>query len=360
MSTAGKAVFLSALTVVMALAAVFLVPVMVFRSMALGMILSVVAVAAASLTLLPAILVALGDRVLVKKTRTDPDITAESRWTRWTGMALRRPGTILAIGLVVLGAFIAPALGMHLGMPGARVVDTGHTSRDGYDMLVERVRARCGRTRVHHGPRRRREHRHTRRVAGSRRRRRARRHRTGRDRAASSFGSPARRRRLVEDRDDGRHAAEPARCRGPRSTVGGPAAQNRDLTGVLTGRGAVRDRAHPDRRVRAAARRVPQPRRRAHVDPHERAHRRCRVRVRDARVPTRVRHRPARHPAPGVRRRVGATVLLRPAVRPVDGLPAVPARRDPRTLRSHRQHHDKRSPKASPAPADRSPTRRSS
>ncbi len=136
MSTAGKAVFLSALTVVMALSAVFLVPVMVFRSMALGMILSVVAVAAASLTLLPAILVALGDRVLVKRTKKDPDITAESRWTRWTGMALRRPGTILAIGLVVLGAFIAPALGMRLGMPGARVVDSGHTSRDGYDMLT--------------------------------------------------------------------------------------------------------------------------------------------------------------------------------------------------------------------------------
>ncbi len=65
LATAGKAVFLSALTVVLSLAAVFLVPVMVFRSMALGMILSVVAVAAASLTLLPAVLVALGDRVLV-------------------------------------------------------------------------------------------------------------------------------------------------------------------------------------------------------------------------------------------------------------------------------------------------------
>ena len=136
MSTAGKAVFLSALTVVLALSAVFLVPVMVFRSMALGMILSVVAVAAASLTLLPALLVALGDRVLVKKSHADPDITAESRWTRWTGVALRRPGTILAIGLVVIGAFIAPALGMHLGMPGARVVDSGNTSRDGYDMLT--------------------------------------------------------------------------------------------------------------------------------------------------------------------------------------------------------------------------------
>ncbi len=137
LSTAGKAVFLSALTVVLALSAVFLVPVMVFRSMALGMILSVVAVALASLTLLPAVLVALGDRVLVTRGKQDPDIVAEGRWARWTGVALRRPGTILAIGLVVLGALVVPAAGMHLGMPGARVVDHGRTSRDGYDRLVK-------------------------------------------------------------------------------------------------------------------------------------------------------------------------------------------------------------------------------
>jgi putative drug exporter of the RND superfamily len=136
LSTAGKAVTLSALTVVLALAAVFLVPVMVFRSMALGMILSVVAVAVASLTLLPALLVALGDRVLVRKNHDDADITAESRWQRWTRIALRRPAATLAVGLAVLAAFAAPALGMHLGMPGARVVDNGHTSRDGYEMLV--------------------------------------------------------------------------------------------------------------------------------------------------------------------------------------------------------------------------------
>ena len=40
------------------------------------------------------------------------------------------------LGLVVIGALIVPALGMHLGMPGAKVVDKGNTSRDGYDMLV--------------------------------------------------------------------------------------------------------------------------------------------------------------------------------------------------------------------------------
>ena len=137
MSTSGKAVFLSALTVVLSLAAVFLVPVMVFQTMALGMIISVIAVALAALTLLPAVLVAMGDKVLISRGAKDPDIVAEGRWARWTGTALRRPGRTLTIGLVLLGALIVPAFGMKLGMPGARVVDPGHTSRDGYDMVVE-------------------------------------------------------------------------------------------------------------------------------------------------------------------------------------------------------------------------------
>ncbi len=137
MSTSGKAVFLSALTVVLSLAAVFLVPVMVFQTMALGMIISVIAVALAALTLLPAVLVAMGDKVLVARGEKDPDIVAEGRWAKWTGVALRRPGRTLAAGLILLGALIVPAFGMELGMPGARVVDPGRTSRDGYDMVVE-------------------------------------------------------------------------------------------------------------------------------------------------------------------------------------------------------------------------------
>jgi RND superfamily putative drug exporter len=136
LSTAGKAVFLSALAVVLSLAAVFVVPVMVFRSMALGMILAVVAVALASLTLLPAVLVALGDRVLVAKGADDPDRAAEGRWARWTGRALHHPGRTLVAGLAVLLLLAAPAVGMRLGMPGARVVDEGRSSRDGYEMLV--------------------------------------------------------------------------------------------------------------------------------------------------------------------------------------------------------------------------------
>jgi len=136
LSTAGKAVFLSALTVVLSLAAVFLVPVMVFQSMALGMILAVAAVALAALTLLPAVLVALGDKVLVSKDK-DPDRAAEGRWARWTGLALKHPGRTLVAGLALLLLLAAPAIGMHLGMPGARVVDEGRSSRDGYEMVVE-------------------------------------------------------------------------------------------------------------------------------------------------------------------------------------------------------------------------------
>ncbi len=137
MATAGKAVFLSAFTVVLSLAAVFVVPVMVFRSMALGMILSVVATAIASLTLLPAILVMLGDRVLVARGEQDPDRVAEGRWTRWTAGAMRRPAVTLTVGIGMLLILGSPALGMRLGMPGARVVDHGAQSRDGYETVVE-------------------------------------------------------------------------------------------------------------------------------------------------------------------------------------------------------------------------------
>ncbi len=137
LATAGKAVFLSALTVVLSLAAIFIVPIMVFRSMALGMILSVVATAAASLTLLPAVLVALGDRVLVAKGGDNPDRAAEGRWTRWTARAMKRPVITLVTGLALLLLLAAPAVGMRLGMPAAAVVDRGYQSRDGYDAVVE-------------------------------------------------------------------------------------------------------------------------------------------------------------------------------------------------------------------------------
>ena len=63
MDTAGKAVLFSGLTVLISLSAVMLVPSPAFRSMALGIMLSVIFILAATLTLLPAVLGKLGPRV---------------------------------------------------------------------------------------------------------------------------------------------------------------------------------------------------------------------------------------------------------------------------------------------------------
>jgi RND superfamily putative drug exporter len=136
LSTTGFAVLLSALAVVFSLAAIFLVPVMVFRSMALGMILSVLAVAIGSITLLPAVLVSLGDRVLKKGATEASEARRFCLFDRPADAAVRKPGLALLAGLFLVGALIIPVFGMRLGMPDGRVVETGRTSRDGYELVT--------------------------------------------------------------------------------------------------------------------------------------------------------------------------------------------------------------------------------
>lgn len=136
MSTAGLAVLLSAISVIFSLAAIFIVPVNVFRSMAIGMILSISAVVVAALTLLPAVLHMLGDRVLTTRQSDRPRPAKIRLRDRWTEISLEHPKIALVAGGLLLGALIVPALGMRLGMPDARVVDAGRSSRDGYETLV--------------------------------------------------------------------------------------------------------------------------------------------------------------------------------------------------------------------------------
>ena len=340
MSTSGKAVFLSALTVVLSLSAVFLVPVMVFQTMALGMIISVIAVALAALTLLPAVLVAMGDKVLVSRGKKDPDIVAEGRWAKWTGVALRRPGIVLTIGLVRARCADRPGVRHEAGharrprrrsrvTPAATATTWSSTSfgpgaaGPAY-VTVDAADAQTGdRHRHRHPERRRRPHRRA----------------TGRDRPGRRPRHPRHADRQLGDRRHGRRTcAASSTSTVPNAKVGGPGGPEPRPHQRARRPRPVRDRHHPDRRVPAAARGVPQRRHRHVLHPDEPRHRRRRVRVRHPRVPARLRHRPHRHRAPGLRRRLGTAVLLRPAVRPLDGLPAVPARRDQGALPGHRRH----------------------
>ncbi len=90
--TAGKAVAFSALTVLASLAAILIVPSPAFRSMAFGIMLSVLAVLAATLTLLPAILGKLGTNINKGKVRLRRGPGPKVK-VRWTGCCTRGGGS---------------------------------------------------------------------------------------------------------------------------------------------------------------------------------------------------------------------------------------------------------------------------
>lgn len=107
-STASRAVLFSGLTVVFALLGMFIIPTTIFRSMATGAILVVLVSVAASLTLLPALLSLLGDKInwprLTKRAKglDDPDKVG-GFWDRATRRVMKRPVIALVASVLVLG-----------------------------------------------------------------------------------------------------------------------------------------------------------------------------------------------------------------------------------------------------------------
>ncbi len=136
MDTAGKAVLFSGLTVLISLSAVMLVPSPAFRSMSLGIMLSVIFVLGATLTLLPAVLAKLGPRVDRLALRWVHSGEHRSpRFARWGERLWRRPLAWGTAALVVLVALAIPVLGLDTGMPSIKVVPAGDQSRQGYEQV---------------------------------------------------------------------------------------------------------------------------------------------------------------------------------------------------------------------------------
>lgn len=138
MDTAGKAVLLSGLTVLISLSAVMLVPSPSFRSMAGGIMLSVIFVLAATLTLLPLVLVKLDHRI--NKLALPWVKTGEhrsSRFAAWGERLWRRPVLWGTAALVVLVALAAPVVGLNTAMPSIKVLPEDASARVGYDRVQE-------------------------------------------------------------------------------------------------------------------------------------------------------------------------------------------------------------------------------
>ncbi|GGO72693.1 MMPL family transporter [Nocardioides deserti] len=138
MDTAGKAVLLSGLTVLISLSAVMLVPSPSFRSMAGGIMLSVLFVLAATLTLLPLVLFKLDDRI--NKLALPWSRSGEHRSPRfaaWGERLWKRPLVWGLASLVVLLALAAPIAGLTTAMPSIKVLPEDASARVGYDRVQE-------------------------------------------------------------------------------------------------------------------------------------------------------------------------------------------------------------------------------
>ncbi len=138
MDTAGKAVLLSGLTVLISLSAVMLVPAPSFRSSAAGIMLSVVFVLAATLTLLPAVLVKLDHRInKFKLPWVDTERERSERFAAWGERLWRRPALYAFGSVAILAALAAPVIGLKTEMPSIKVLPEDASARVGYHQLAE-------------------------------------------------------------------------------------------------------------------------------------------------------------------------------------------------------------------------------
>ena len=136
MDTAGKAVLFSGATVLISLSAVMLVPSPAFRSMALGIMVSVLFVLLATMTLLPAVLAKLGprvDRLALKWVHSGEH--RSPAFAAWAERLWRHPILFGTGALAILVALALPVLGLKTGMPSIKVVPQGDTSRQGYELV---------------------------------------------------------------------------------------------------------------------------------------------------------------------------------------------------------------------------------
>ena len=141
-STATRAVFFSGVTVVVALFGMLIIPTVIFQSLGLGAILAVVAAVAASLTLSPAILSLVGDRVNRLRVpligRRGGTRTAEANGGFWdwvTRSVMRRPVVSLVIAAGILGAAAIPVADMKTGFNDVSSFPDGFETKEAFLLL---------------------------------------------------------------------------------------------------------------------------------------------------------------------------------------------------------------------------------
>src|SRR5713101_4815708 len=137
MDTAGRATLFAGATVVIALLGMFALGISFLYGVAIASALGVLLVLAASLTLLPALLMFTGRRIgRIRARRSSAREPRAGFWLRWVGLIQRRPAWAALASTVLLLALAAPALGLRLGASDSGNDPAKQTTRHAYDLLA--------------------------------------------------------------------------------------------------------------------------------------------------------------------------------------------------------------------------------
>ncbi len=133
--TASRAVLFSGIAFTLAMLGLLLVPHTIMRSLAAGAIVAGLVSVAAALTLLPALLGLLGDRVNALRIPFFGRTAAREQspfWSRAVRAVMRRPLTSLVLAAAILLAMAAPVLGLRSGEAGVSTLPDRLQAKQGH------------------------------------------------------------------------------------------------------------------------------------------------------------------------------------------------------------------------------------
>ncbi len=132
--TAGRSVIFSAFCVFIGLGAMFIIKVEIFQNIALGGMIVVGMAVLSSVTLLPSILIMLGDR-LNKGRVLKVKENGSDRWRQFANTVIKRPVLITIAALVLLGIAIIPVKNMDLTIPQIDSLPASYDTRASYELM---------------------------------------------------------------------------------------------------------------------------------------------------------------------------------------------------------------------------------
>jgi RND superfamily putative drug exporter len=140
LDTAGRAVWVSALTVAVSVAVLVVVPVPLLRGVGLGGVLAVATAAFGALLLLPAALAWLGPRIDRGRVVRRPPPTGPSLlWLRISEISLRHPWTTAGACIALLVSLALPGTRMQSVLPDARILPVDSAVRKVEERLADPV-----------------------------------------------------------------------------------------------------------------------------------------------------------------------------------------------------------------------------